>query len=95
MYGITSVVLQSLYEVRTVMKVSPGSFTPRPRVSSVVLGFAPRESSPFREGELEAFRELVKNLFGQRRKTIQNTLKSAYGVDATRLQEIQESYKFV
>lgn len=89
-YGITSVVLQSLYEVSSVMKVSPGSFTPRPRVASVVLGFAPGESKPFREGELEPFRELVKNLFGQRRKTIQNTLKSAYGVDAARLEEIQE-----
>jgi 16S rRNA (adenine1518-N6/adenine1519-N6)-dimethyltransferase len=89
-YGITSVVLQSLYEVRSVMKVSPGSFTPRPRVASVVLGFTPRTSRHFREGELNAFRELVKNLFGQRRKTIQNTLKSAYGTDAEQLEEIQE-----
>jgi 16S rRNA (adenine1518-N6/adenine1519-N6)-dimethyltransferase len=89
-YGITSVVLQSLYEVRTVMKVSPGSFTPRPKVASVVLGFAPQEVSPFREGELEAFRQLVKNLFGQRRKTIQNTLKSAYGFGAEKLGGIQQ-----
>jgi len=89
-YGITSVVLQSLYDVRIAMKVLPGSFTPRPKVASVVLGFAPKEVRPFREGELEAFRKLVKNLFGQRRKTIQNTLKSAYGIDAERLTGIQQ-----
>ena len=67
-YGITSVILQSLYDVRAVMRVLPGSFTPRPKVASVVLGFAPLETRPFREGELEAFRKLVKNLFGQRRR---------------------------
>lgn len=89
-YGITSVVLQSLYDVRAVMRVLPGSFTPRPKVASVVLGFAPQAVSPFREGELEAFRQLVKNLFGQRRKTIQNTLKSAYGIDAEVLEGIHQ-----
>ena len=58
--------------------------------ASVVLGFVPLETHPFREGELEAFRKLVKNLFGQRRKTIQNTLKSAYGLDAELLAGIQQ-----
>jgi 16S rRNA (adenine1518-N6/adenine1519-N6)-dimethyltransferase len=40
-YGITSVVLQSLYEIEVVTKVAAGSFFPRPKVASIVLSFKP------------------------------------------------------
>jgi len=79
-YGITSVVLQSLYNVRVVTRVAPGSFTPRPKVASVVLEFAPLETPLLGSGEIEPFVTLVKNLFQQRRKTIHNTLKSFYSL---------------
>jgi 16S rRNA (adenine1518-N6/adenine1519-N6)-dimethyltransferase len=87
-YGIPSVILQSLYEVRTVMKVAPGSFTPRPRVASVVLSFTPLAEPMLEPGELAPFKELVKNLFNQRRKTIQNTLRSFYDLSDEALGEI-------
>ena len=87
-YGITSVVLQSLYTVRTVMKVAPGSFTPRPKVASVVLSFEPLAQPLLQPGEVGPFKMLVKHLFGQRRKTIQNTLKSAYRLDEQALKDI-------
>jgi len=88
-YGITSVVLQSLYDIGVVMKVAPGSFVPPPRVSSVVLSFQPLAESMLGPGELEPFKELVKNLFSQRRKTIQNTLRAFYDLDEDGLAEIQ------
>jgi len=90
-YGITSVVLQSLYDVATVMKVAPGSFVPRPRVSSVVLSFTPLARPLLGPGEMEPFKELVKNLFNQRRKTIQNTLRSFYHLSDEALLEIREN----
>jgi 16S rRNA (adenine1518-N6/adenine1519-N6)-dimethyltransferase len=77
-YGITSVVLQSLYRVRVVTKVAPGSFTPRPKVASVVLGFEPLAAPVLEPTELGPFVALVKNLFQQRRKIIRNTLKAFY-----------------
>ena len=80
-YGITSVVLQSLYAVKSMFKVAPGSFNPPPKVASVVLEFKPLDA-PLVEGEaLTAFVQLVKNLFQQRRKTIQNSIKSFYKLD--------------
>ena len=90
-YGITSVVLQSLYDVATVMKVAPGSFVPRPRVSSIVLSFTPLAQPLLRPGELAPFKELVKNLFNQRRKTIQNTLRSFYRLSDEALSVIREN----
>ena len=77
-YGITSVVLQSLYAVRVTAKIAPGSFTPRPKVASVVLEFKPLETPLIEPDELRPFVKLVKNLFQQRRKTIYNTLRSFY-----------------
>jgi 16S rRNA (adenine1518-N6/adenine1519-N6)-dimethyltransferase len=88
-YGITSVILQSLYAVRALFKVSPGSFNPKPKVASVVLEFKPLEEPLVRPGELGGFTRLVKNLFQQRRKTIHNTIRSFYGVSERELQEME------
>jgi 16S rRNA (adenine1518-N6/adenine1519-N6)-dimethyltransferase len=79
-YGITSVVLQSLYDVRVVTRVAPGSFTPPPKVASVVLEFEGLENPQLEHDEIEPFVLLVKNLFQQRRKTIHNTLKAFYSL---------------
>jgi len=88
-YGITSVVLQSLYDVRTVIKVSPGSFNPRPRVASVVLGFTPLERPIVAPDELGHYKQFVKNVFQQRRKTLQNTMKSFYDLSEAELDAIR------
>lgn len=90
-YGITSVVLQSLYAVKVVTRVAPGSFTPRPKVASVVLAFSPLEKAILDPAELESFVRLVKNLFQQRRKTIHNTLRAFYSLTDEALEKIAAS----
>jgi 16S rRNA (adenine1518-N6/adenine1519-N6)-dimethyltransferase len=87
-YGITSVILQSLYAVRLVMRVAPGSFFPRPRVASVVLEFKPLDEPLVGADELRRFSKVVKNLFQQRRKTIHNTIRSFYAISDAGLEEI-------
>jgi 16S rRNA (adenine1518-N6/adenine1519-N6)-dimethyltransferase len=79
-YGITSVVLQSLYAVRPLFRVGPGAFFPRPNVESIVVEFKPLDVPVVAPEELNAFVPLVKNLFQQRRKTIHNTLKRFYSL---------------
>jgi 16S rRNA (adenine1518-N6/adenine1519-N6)-dimethyltransferase len=79
-YGIPSVVLQSLYDIRVVTKVAAGSFFPRPQVASIVLGFFPPARPLVAEDEIGPFLALVKNLFQQRRKTIHNTLRAFYSL---------------
>lgn len=88
-YGITSVVLQSLYEVEVVTKVAPGSFHPRPKVASLVLAFTPLAQPRLAAGGIEAFLGLVKNLFQQRRKTIHNTLRASYSLSGEQLEALQ------
>jgi 16S rRNA (adenine1518-N6/adenine1519-N6)-dimethyltransferase len=90
-YGITSVVLQSLYAVRVLFRVAPGSFFPRPKVGSVVLEFKPLEAPLVKAAEFRPFMALVKNVFQQRRKTIHNTIKRFYSLTETELKKIQEA----
>jgi 16S rRNA (adenine1518-N6/adenine1519-N6)-dimethyltransferase len=90
-YGITSVILQSLYDVKVLMKVAPGSFFPPPKVASVVLGFR-RLARPLVDAdELPAFQALVKNLFQQRRKIIHNTLRSFYKLSDEQLSALAQA----
>jgi len=90
-YGITSVVLQSLYDVRPLFRVGPGAFFPRPRVESIVIEFKPLEKAVVELEELRVFVPLVKNLFQQRRKTIHNTLKQFYSFSENELGQVSEA----
>ena len=87
-YGITSVVLQSLYDISVVLRVAPGSFTPPPKVASVVLGFKPLAKPVVDGSEVGPFITLVRNVFQQRRKTIQNSLKASYSFSDAELAAI-------
>jgi len=87
-YGITSVVLQSLYNTRPLFRVAPGAFFPRPKVDSIVVEFKPLVEALIEPAELKGFVSLVKNLFQQRRKTIHNTLKRFYSFSESELGEI-------
>jgi len=90
-YGITSVVLQSLYEIEVVTKVAAGSFFPRPNVASIVLSFTPLARPLVPPDQRKDFVRLVKNVFQQRRKTIHSTLRSFYELTDEALSRIGET----
>jgi 16S rRNA (adenine1518-N6/adenine1519-N6)-dimethyltransferase len=90
-YGIPSVVLQSLYEIKVVTKVAAGSFFPRPNVASIVLSFTPLARPLVLEEHRRDFVLLVKNLFQQRRKTVHNALRSFYELGDDALVRIGET----
>ena len=76
-YGILSVLTQAFYQVRHCMNVSPGHFTPPPKVQSSVIRLTHREDiDPVAREPL--FRTLVKSAFNQRRKMLRNSLKAYY-----------------
>jgi 16S rRNA (adenine1518-N6/adenine1519-N6)-dimethyltransferase len=87
-YGIPSVVLQSLYDIEIVTKVAAGSFYPRPQVASIVLAFRPLEKPLLGEDEVRPFITLVKNVFQQRRKTVHNTLRAFYSLSEDSLSRV-------
>lgn len=73
-YGILSVLLQAWYDIEYLFTVGSGAFAPPPKVQSAVIRL--RRNSRESLGCDEAlFKNVVKTAFGQRRKTLHNSLK--------------------
>lgn len=73
-YGILSVLCQLWYDIRPVVVVPPGAFSPPPKVDSIVLSFEPLAAPRVDPGDEKFFRKVVKAAFTQRRKTLKNSL---------------------
>ncbi len=77
-YGILSVFLQAWYDIDYLFTVGPGAFNPPPKVQSAVIRLT-RNSRTELGCDEKLFRAVVKTAFGQRRKTLRNSLKPLLG----------------
>jgi len=73
-YGILSVFLQAWYDIEYLFTVGSGAFNPPPKVQSAVIRLT-RNSRTSLGCDDKLFRSIVKASFGQRRKTLRNSLK--------------------
>lgn len=74
-YGILSVLLQAWYDCQYLFDVSPGVFSPPPKVTSGVIRLVRNNRKELGCDE-KLFKNIVKTSFGQRRKTLRNSLAS-------------------
>ena len=73
-YGILSVLLQAWYDIEFLFPVGSGCFAPPPKVQSAVIRL--RRSGRKSLGcDEKLFKTVVKTAFGQRRKTLRNSLR--------------------
>lgn len=79
-YGILSVLLQAWYDCEYLFTVEPGVFSPPPKVKSGVLRLV-RNSRQTLGVDERRFKTVVKTAFGQRRKTLRNSLSGLLGAD--------------
>lgn len=73
-YGILSVLLQAWYDIEYLFTVGSGAFAPPPKVQSAVIRLTRNRRTSLGCDE-NAFKNIVKTAFGQRRKTLRNSLK--------------------
>ncbi|MDE6298457.1 MAG: 16S rRNA (adenine(1518)-N(6)/adenine(1519)-N(6))-dimethyltransferase RsmA [Muribaculaceae bacterium] len=72
-YGILSVLLQAWYDCEYLFNVPPTVFSPPPKVTSGVIRLT-RNSRTDLGCDERLFKTVVKTAFGQRRKTLRNSL---------------------
>jgi 16S rRNA (adenine1518-N6/adenine1519-N6)-dimethyltransferase len=67
--------LQARFAVTKLFIVPPGAFQPPPKVDSAIVRLVPlaTEAVPYKNHKV--FADVVARAFGQRRKTLRNTLK--------------------
>ena len=88
-YGRLSVMLQYRFRMGRMFDVPPGAFRPAPKVMSSIVRLVPRPSDTLAARDEALLGKIVTAAFGQRRKTLRNTLRdfideaglSALGID--------------
>lgn len=73
-YGALSIAVQYYCETEIVAKAPRHMFVPQPNVDSTVIGLHVREEKKYKVDNEEIFFKTVKASFGQRRKTLLNSL---------------------
>ena len=74
-YGRLSVMLQYRFQMQRLFDVPPSAFTPPPKVESAIVQMVPLGATRLRAKDETRFSAMVTAGFGQRRKTLSNTLK--------------------
>ena len=77
-YGRLSVMLAPWVTVQPLFDIGPGAFRPSPKVMSTYVRLRPRMHPGFPLDHPEHFARVVAAAFGQRRKTLRNSLKPLF-----------------
>lgn len=73
-YGRLSVMVQAACSASRLFRIGPGAFTPAPKVESAFLRLRPLRPRPHPVADPALHGRLVAAAFGQRRKTLRNSL---------------------
>ena len=73
-YGRLSVMLQARCRVEPLFKVGPGAFQPPPKIDSAIVRLVPLPVAEVGLQDPARFEAVVRAAFGQRRKTLRNSL---------------------
>lgn len=89
--GAISYAVQYRCNVETVMDVPKGAFMPAPKVDSRVIRLMPMDEPAVNVRNEKVLFECVKNGFGQRRKTLVNSLTGTCGKDKEAIKSALEN----
>ena len=78
-YGRLSVMLQYRFRMGRMFDVPPGAFRPAPKVMSSIVRMAPLPKDQLGAQDEALLGKIVTAAFGQRRKTLKNTLRDYMG----------------
>lgn len=87
-YGALSVAVQYYCDTEIVAKATRHMFIPQPKVDSTVIGLHIREEKKYKADNEQLFFKTVKAAFGQRRKTLLNSLSSMGVLDKAKIKEV-------
>jgi len=89
-YGRLSVMVQAHCEAENLFEVPPSAFNPPPKVDSAIVKLKPLKNKlPIFDSKL--FENLVREAFGQRRKTVRNSMSNFLDRDDFRELSIDDS----
>ncbi len=91
-YGITSVILQSIADVKYVRTIKRECFTPAPNVDSALIRLD-LKLDKYGIVDRKFFVDFVHNAFAMRRKTLVNNLLKKYNVSRMEIENLLKSFE--
>lgn len=85
-YGALSLAVQYYAEPKIALQVSPACFMPKPNVGSAVIQLKKHKENPVHVKDEAYLFSLIRAAFGQRRKTLVNSLMNAGNMNVTKEQ---------
>jgi 16S rRNA (adenine1518-N6/adenine1519-N6)-dimethyltransferase len=82
--SVLAVSVQLYADPEILFRISPGGFYPSPDVDSAVVGVDVRATPPIPDREIDAFFQVVRAGFSQRRKQLHNALGAGLGERLTK-----------
>lgn len=79
-YGILSVLLQTWYDIEYLFTVDESAFVPPPKVKSGVIRLW-RNTRESLDCDWNTYKNIIKSTFGQRRKTLRNSIRQIISPD--------------
>ncbi len=83
-YGAITASISYYASVKRLFTVKAGSFSPPPKVDSAVIRFDLHKEPPVKPIDKKVFFDVIRAAFSQRRKTLLNSLFSAFGNELTK-----------
>jgi 16S rRNA (adenine1518-N6/adenine1519-N6)-dimethyltransferase len=75
-YGALAVLVQALADVELVRRLPPAAFWPRPQVDSAIVCIRPSAAKRAHVGDVQRFRNFLRDLYVHRRKNLRGALAS-------------------
>lgn len=92
-YGRLSVMMQFYCSVENLFAVPPAAFSPQPKVNSAVVRLVPKPLTAADKALVTPLRNLVRQAFSQRRKTVRNNLRDWVSAEQFAQLEINPSLR--
>jgi 16S rRNA (adenine1518-N6/adenine1519-N6)-dimethyltransferase len=80
-YGALAVLVQSIADVELIRRLPPSVFWPRPKVDSAIVRIRPRADLRAEVGDVQRFRNFLRDLYTHRRKNLRGALAALPGRD--------------
>lgn len=87
-YGALSVAVQYYCDTEIIARVPRHLFVPQPNVDSIVIALRVRDEKKYKVSDEKLFFKIVKASFGQRRKTLLNSLSSMEILSKDEIKEV-------